>query len=136
MQTAVDSSVILDILTADPQHADRAEAALRKAVNEGALMVCEIVLAEIAPAFPCGGDDVVEFMNDWGLSFVPSTRQSALLAGAMFRTYLARRAEDGPRRVVTDFLIGAHAKCTCDHLLARDRGYCRDHFKGLRLLAP
>ncbi len=54
----------------------------------------------------------------------------------MFRSYLARRQASGQRRVVADFLIGAHARVHADRLLARDRGYYRDSFKGLTLLAP
>ena len=47
MATAVDTSVLLDVLLADPQHAARSEAALRKAANEVGLIVCEVVIAEI-----------------------------------------------------------------------------------------
>jgi hypothetical protein len=35
METAVDTSVLLDVLLADPQHAANSEAALRKAASEG-----------------------------------------------------------------------------------------------------
>lgn len=136
MRTAVDSSVILDVLTADVKHAERSEAALQKAGGDGALIVCEVVLAEIAPVFAGDPREMREFLDDWGLTFVPSSLESALLAGAMFCTYLSRRPEPRRVRVVADFLIGAHAKCGADRLLARDRGYYRDYFKALKLLEP
>jgi predicted nucleic acid-binding protein len=135
MRTAIDSSVILDVLIADPAHAQSSETALRRAAQEGALVLGECVLAEITPAFRSPAE-VIEFLADWNVEFLPSTRESAVLAGEMFQTYLRRRAKSGPRRLVADFLIGAHAKLLADRLLARDRGYFRDYFKGLSLMEP
>jgi predicted nucleic acid-binding protein len=133
MRTAVDSSVILDVVVGDRRHGERSEAALRKASLEGALVIGECVLAEIRPAF--GPGEIEEFLTDWNLSFEPSTRASSLLAGEMFRRCLERRRA-GPRRVVADFLIGAHALVTCERLLARDRGYFRDYFARLVVIEP
>lgn len=78
----------------------------------------------------------MEFLGEWDLDYVPSTAACAILAGEMFATYLRRRAKAEPRRLVPDFLIGAHAKLLADRLLARDRGYFRDYFKGLTVLEP
>ncbi len=136
MRTAIDSSVVLDLLMADPRHAARSEAALRQCASEGALIVGECVVAEIAPAIGGRGSEVGDLLRDWGVEFVPATEESAALAGAMFGAYLARRRPSGPRRVVPDFLIGAHATVLADRLLARDRGYYRDYFKRLVLIEP
>jgi predicted nucleic acid-binding protein len=133
MRTALDSSVILDVVLADQNHADQSEAALRLAASEGALVVGECVLAEVRPAF--AENTIEEFLDDWSIAFEPSTRESGLLAGRMFRAYLERR-RTGPRRVVADFLIGAHAQMTCDRLLARDRGYFRNYFSDLVVMEP
>jgi len=135
VRTAIDTSVLLDVLVDDPVHARASEDALRTAAGEGALLVSECVLAELTPAF--GNEAALdEFLSDLQLQFVPSSRESAVLAGSMFRSYLARRSSRAGGRVVADFLIGAHARCLADRLLARDRGYYRDYFKGLRLLEP
>lgn len=133
MRTAVDSSVILDVVVGDPTHANASEAALRRVASEGALVVGECVLAEIRPAFSDG--EIEQFLEDWNISFEPSSRESSLLAGAMYQRYLKRRRAR-PRRIVADFLIGAHAFLMCDRLLARDRGYYRDYFTGLRIIEP
>ncbi len=133
MRTAVDSSVLLDVIVNDARFADRSEAALRGAAAEGALILGECVLAEIRPAFQ--PDQIPEFLADWSLEFTPSTRESALLAGDLFTRYLKRRRKREPR-VVADFLIGAHAQLLADRLLARDRGYYRDYFTDLVLLEP
>ena len=54
MRTALDSSVLLDVVTADPGFADASEQALRRAASEGAPIICECVVAEIRPAFALG----------------------------------------------------------------------------------
>ena len=110
----------------------KSQAALRRAAAEGALIVCEAVLAEIIPAL--GPAEVPQLLADWQLKFVPSSERSAILAGDMFRTYLDRGGKRG--RVVPDFLIGAHATVHAQRLLARDRGFFRDYFKQLKVLNP
>jgi len=128
--TALDTSVILDVISDDKTHAKRSLTAIRKASSEGSLVICECVLAEIRPALP--EPDVEKLLEDWLLK--PSTKESALLAGAMYQKYLGRSR--APSRVLPDFLIGAHAQVHCDRLLARDRGYYRDYFHGLELMEP
>jgi predicted nucleic acid-binding protein len=132
MVTAVDSSVLLDVLLNDPQHAARSIAALRQAATEGSLIICETTLAEIIPALSAA--DLSQFLPDWSLAFVPSSQTSATLAGEMFRAYLMRGGKRG--RVVPDFLIAAHAQTHGNRLLARDRGYYRDYFTQLKLWDP
>lgn len=133
MISAVDSSVILDVVTNDAAFVDASEAVLRQASREGRLVVCECVLAEIYPAF----DDTElfgEFLSDWQLEFVASSQESASLAGQHFSEYLQRGGRGG--RIVADFLIGAHAAVHADRLVARDRGFLRDYFAQLHLLDP
>ncbi len=116
MLTAVDSSALLDVITGSAAHADRSEKALRRAVGEGGLVVCECVLAEIRPAF-VDARQIAEFLSDWQIRFIPSSAESALLAGEIFARYLKRGGRGG--RVAVDFLIGAHAVVHANRLLAR-----------------
>ncbi len=131
MISALDSSIILDVLTDNPQFSDSSEALLRRAMTEGKLVIGECVLAEIAPAF----DDektLRTFLADWQIEFVPSSLDSTILAGVNFARYLSRGGRAG--RIVADFLIGAHAMVHADRLLARDRGFLRDYFSKLTVL--
>jgi predicted nucleic acid-binding protein len=132
MRTALDSSVILDVVTEDPRWAQASEAAILSAMRVGQLIVSECVIAEITP--PLGPDQVTRLLASWNARIEPSTLESSLEAGAMFARYLNRRHP--PRRVLADFLIGAHAKWHAGRLLARDRGYYRDYFAGLTVINP
>lgn len=132
MITAIDSSVLIDLLTDSESLAGNATAALRQAAEDGSLIVCETVVAEITPALPPG--KVEAFLESCSIRFVPSSRESALMAGETFKTYLKRGGKRG--RVVADFVIAAHAYTHADRLLTRDRGYYRDYFRKLKVWEP
>jgi len=131
--TAVDTSVLLDVLTADQQFCAASEAALRTARKNGRTIVCETVVAELRPAL-ASDEEVLAFLNDMALEFVPSDRQSAVRAGNIYQTYLQNKGT--AKRVLPDFLVAAHAEGLADTLLARDRGYYREYFKSLNLIVP
>jgi len=132
MKTALDSSVILDVVTNDPRWADASERLIKEAYTQGQLVVCECVIAEITPAFALG--DLETFLLDWKIRHIPSTLESAAAAGEMYRAYLRRTGVT--KRVIPDFLIGSHAMHHADRLLARDRGYYRDYFSSLKVIEP
>jgi len=132
MKTALDTSVILDVVTDDPDWADASEAALTEAYGLGSLVVGECVLAEITPALAI--DDLEHFLKDWRILYRPTSQASAIRAGRMYERYLKRSRQ--AKRVLPDFLIGAHALEHTGRILARDRGYYRDYFKGLEVLDP
>jgi len=132
MKTALDTSVILDVVTNDPLHADVSEKAIRRALGQGQLVIGECVLAEIAPAF--SEEALPDFLADWNIVFIPSSRESVIHAGGVFKRYLQRSGNQ--RRVLPDFLVASHALYHADCLLARNRGYYRDYFKDLKLTYP
>lgn len=132
MKTVLDSSVILDVVTDDPDWADASEAALVEAMKRGSLIISETVLAEITPALDEG--DIDAFLEAWRIQFQPTGRDAAIHAGRMYAQYLSRGGNK--KRVIPDFLIGAHAMANGKRLLARDRGYYRDYFEGLEVIEP
>jgi predicted nucleic acid-binding protein len=132
MRTAVDSSVLLDVLTDAPGFAEVSEKALIQAKREGVLVICETVVAEVRPVL--SAKDFHVFLHDWEIVFEPGSLASAELAGTLFAKYLRRNPER--KVVVPDFLIGAHAQLHTDRLLARDRGFLRTYFRDLKVWIP
>ena len=132
MTTAVESSVLLDVLAGGPDAPERAAERLILCAAEGRLIVCEMVIAEVTPEV--GADRMEEFMRDWQIEFVASSAASAILARRMNAGYLRRGGLRG--RVVPDFLIGANALTHADRLLTRDKGFTCDYFGDLVTLTP
>jgi predicted nucleic acid-binding protein len=133
MITAVDSSVLYDVLNEDPTFSVAAERTLFSCRAEGRVLACEIVWAEVATRYP-SSNAARAALNALQIEFSPLGENAALLAGDKWREY---RRRGGPRtRVVPDFLIGAHASTHADRLLTRDRGFYRSYFRGLTVLDP
>lgn len=133
MITAVDTNVLIDILEGDVEFGAASAAALARAAQEGALVACAVVWAEVATAY-APAEDVAEDLRTLGLRFTPMSEEAALHAAQAWARY--RSAGGGRSRIAADFLIGAHAACQADRLLTRDDGFHRTHFTGLRVEVP
>ena len=130
---AIDSSVIIDLLSNDSGTAEGAEASLRQSLSVGPVVLCDVVLAEITTALRDGAL-ALGALEDMGIGYLPVESKSAVRAGEMQRRY---RQRGGRReRTVPDFLVGAHALLQCDALITRDAGFFRDYFKGLKVIEP
>ena len=130
--TFVDSSVLLDVFTEDPQWVDWSAAALTAALERGPLVVNAIVLAELAPRF-----SRIESLEDAlpaRLLVEDISRPTAFLAGHAHAAY--RRAGGTRSQILADFLIGAHAGVTGRPLLTRDPRRVATHLPGVALIAP
>ena len=133
MVTAIDSSVLLDVLTNDPDHGHASLRALDAARGLGRLVVCPVVWAEVG-AFFDETDRMRRALQAAGIAFDPFDEISASLAAHQWRRY---RRQGGQRtRVIADFLIAAHAETRAQALLTRDRGFYRRYFETLRVVEP
>jgi len=132
MKTAVDSSVLFDILKGAPGAA-AAQAALESALARGSLCVCAVVVAELGRYFT-SNQDLQAFLADCQTDHDVMSMDSALEAARIMRGYARNK---GPReRTAPDFLIGAHAIKQADALLTADGGFFRHYFTGLTVASP
>lgn len=133
MITAVDTSVMIDVFRNDPIFGTLSANALRRCIQQGQVVACDVVWAELAAVFP-SRKAFDETMRLLPIDFLPMNHEAATLAGEMWRQYRSRGRNR--TRIIPDFLIAAHAQQRCDRLLTRDRGFCREHFRKLRVIDP
>jgi predicted nucleic acid-binding protein len=137
MRTAIDTNVFSALWSNEPSVPSLLRS-LGVARSEGALLVCPAVFSELH-AYPGATPGYITAM----LEATGVTVDFALLesvwreAGRRYALYAARRRRargDSPRRILTDFLIGAHAMLQSERLLTLDPGIYRRNFPELKLL--
>lgn len=141
MTTAVDTNVFAALLRGTAEEAGIARRALSRANDAGALAVSPPVYAELAAA--PGGDaaDLDAFLEraevrvDWTLG-EDVWREAARAYGAYAERRRAQRGDHGPRRILADFIVGAHALLLASALLTFDRRVYRAAFPELEIVVP
>jgi predicted nucleic acid-binding protein len=138
MTTAIDTNVLVALWDKDDALNSAAQTALDAAFAQGMMIISGAVFAELL-AFPRRSERFVdEFLTDTGVTVDWSTDESIWrVAGGAFQSYARhrrRRKTSGPRRILADFLIGAHAFQRGYTLLTLDDGIFRSAFPQLRIV--
>ncbi|MEI6789557.1 MAG: type II toxin-antitoxin system VapC family toxin [Myxococcaceae bacterium] len=134
MITLLDTNILIDVFVVDPVFYHSSSNMLRECLQEGSLRACEVVWAETAARF-ADQSRFREAMETLNIEFSPIDRDSAILAGIFWQNYLNAGGKKR-ERVAADFLIGAHARNHGERLLTRDKGFFREHFRGLTVISP
>lgn len=135
--TAVDTNVISALWSGGPLSRQAFEL-MRAARAEGQLVICSLVYAELL-ANPAADMDFVENFLKRARVEVDFRMDQRLCreAGSRFKAHSRRRqkARSGlPRRIVADFLIGAHALLHASRLLTWDAEDYKRDFPELTIL--
>jgi predicted nucleic acid-binding protein len=135
--TAIDTNVIISLWDEDKVVYMKAREALDGALMQGPLVVAAPVYAELL-ARPYRTQRMLdqffldaEIQVDWELS-----EQVWRTAGEASQAHgIRRRASKGgePRRIIADFVIGAHALANGHSLLTLDRTFFERNFSGLTI---
>jgi predicted nucleic acid-binding protein len=129
----VDSNVLLDVATDDPEWGDWSAHALAEAAEHAPLLIDPIIYAEVSIGYT-----TIEALD----AALPATLyqreplpwDAAFLAGKCFLQY--RRRGGSRTSPLPDFYIGAHAAIAHLALLTRDAARYRNYLPKLEILAP
>ena len=134
MRSAVDSSILFDVLLPDPKFGPASAKRLREAIDGGVVVACEVVWAEVRGYFP-SEESFNTTVAKLGIEFDPVSEEAARMAGKFWRDYRSTK-KSRREHLIPDFLVGAHALHQTDVLISRDRGFYRRCFSGLKLIDP
>jgi predicted nucleic acid-binding protein len=137
MVTAIDTNVLVALWDPDDSLNRAAQRSLDEALSQGTLVISAPVFAELL-AFPARNATFVDtFLNDTGITVEWNLDENIWRhAAEAFQKYASRRrrqGETGPRRILADFLIGAHAQKRGYRLLTLDEGFYPTAFPRLVL---
>lgn len=139
--TALDTNVLVGLLAGKEDETQVAQRALAEAASKGPLILCPAVYAELMAMPGLSEEELDNFLEetdlivDWALA--PEVWRSA---GRAYSAYASRRrkqkGDKGPRRILADFLIGAHADLIAGKLLTLDPKLYQANFTELEVVVP
>ncbi len=139
MTTAIDTNILVALWDEDELRNPTVRPALDVALGRGSLVVAAPVFSELL-AYPSRSEAFLDrFFRETGI-FVDWNLTEAVwrTAGLAYQAYAVRRRkhrDPGPRRILADFLIGAHALRNDLPLLTLDDRVFRVAFPRLTVVA-
>lgn len=129
----IDSCVLLDLFTNDPNWADWSECILEKYSQTNTLYINSIVYTEVSIGF-ARVEEVEAAIAELGIKVLEIPREALFLTGKVFLQY--RRNKGTKKSPLPDFFIGAHATVSKFELITRDSGKYKTYFPQLKLIDP
>ena len=141
MTTAIDTNVLTALFTGAGANALQANIALREVEQRGELVISAPIYAEMLATPRSSMSAIDSFLDTSGITVDWRIDEAVWrMAAHAYRGYAerrrAQRGDPGPRRILTDFLIGAHATLFASALLTFDRSVYRAAFPTLTIIRP
>ena len=136
MRTSLDTNILSALWSNEPEAPSIARR-LGEAKQSGAVLVSGVVYVELL-AHPKATEAFVNnFIEHTGITLDLRFQDPVWLeAGRRFAKYAIRRRKakgDAPKRLLADFLVGAHALLQADRLMTLDPERYKQDFPELRL---
>jgi predicted nucleic acid-binding protein len=131
--TLVDTDVLIDILSNDPNWRAWSQRLLENRGSEGPLLINDIVYAELSARFT-SEEQLDAEISELNVVLQRLPKPALFLAGQAYERY--RRAGGTRTGVLPDFFIGAHAQIARWPLLTRDVRRYRTYFPDVELIMP
>ena len=158
MKTAVDTNVLLDIVSDDSAFSHDAGNAIYRVIAAGLVVISPVVFAELAVAFLQDKQGLDRFLQQLGIRVEAFSTDAMHQAARAWTAYLRGRGDNARcrhcgqsfpvicpscrneitwrQRVMPDFLVGAHALVQADILLTRDPRRYGTYFPDLATQSP
>jgi len=129
----VDSCVLLDLFTDDPNWGEWSENILEKYSKTNTLYINSIVYTEVSIGFT-KIETVEKAISGLGIKVLEIPREALFLTG---KTYLKYRRNKGTKNSpLPDFFIGAHVSVEKFGLITRDTNKYITYFPQVKLIHP
>ena len=129
----VDSCVLLDLFTNDPEWAGWSEKILGQYSQTNTLYINSIIYTEVSIGFNLI-EEVEDTIEQAGIKVLEIPREALFLAGKVFLNY--RKSKGTKHSTLPDFYIGAHAIVSTFDLITRDISKFKTYFPNLNLIYP
>lgn len=131
--TLVDSNILIDIFTDNPEWADRSISALTELSDKSKLYINPVIYSEVSTGFK-----TIELYNSilktLPLNYQEIPVEALFLAGKAFLNY--RRKNGTKSTTLPDFFIGAHASVMGWNIITRDSKRMKYYYPGLKIICP
>ncbi|AOO81040.1 type II toxin-antitoxin system VapC family toxin [Bosea vaviloviae] len=129
----IDSNVLLDVMSEDPQWFSWSAQALSEAADSARLVINPIIYAEVSVRYS-RIEDLDLALPKAMIDREALPYEAAFLAGKCFLAY--RRKGGTKQAPLPDFFIGAHAAISGYRLMTRDPARYRSYFPTVPLVTP